>query len=466
MAHGADSHKDLEFIILHFCAYNKRVKMDLVATSSSSPLVSLQKELRLIEENNPWLSVQIIQEVDCPIHFPYNGCKGCVVQILVTGTDSHKHLDTPLNGTTDCNHLRFQDDSSVLRVELLFLNHQFEILCITHASSPPLSYVDGDGKLEENRELLSQMVSLNRESDTQVKSSNLLKLMTALRQSLQRPLPFLIAHACLHRYHIPVELRALIVNNMRNTVLSDSSIRHAVRLWTTNRDIAMSHLGHISTWNTSQVTSMKDLFQDKRDFNDDITGWDVRNVTNMMGMFANATSFNQPIDCWQIKKVRNVRFMFRGATSFNQMLPSWRKHVEMHYCEGEYMFDYGTSWDVLGRRSPTDYHPQYIILYEPSNAMVQVRLMSITGRNQYLPFRRCDSIAFVKQRLAEVVDIPANDIRLVHFGKQVEDYVTIDEASIDTGSRVDWVVKTRKTMFDMFSVIVEDSLLHLLLKLE
>ena len=84
--------------------------------------------------------------------------------------------------------------------------------------------------------------------------------------------------------------------------------------------------GHISNWDTSQVTDMSKLFQNKRDFNDDISNWDTSNVTNMEGMFLNAISFNQPIGAWDTSKVTTMYSMFNGARSFNQPIGEWDTH--------------------------------------------------------------------------------------------------------------------------------------------
>ena len=65
-------------------------------------------------------------------------------------------------------------------------------------------------------------------------------------------------------------------------VRSDDDIRTAVREWCTNRTNAIERYGHISYCDTSAVTNMAKLFQNKGDFDDDISKWDVSNVTNMI----------------------------------------------------------------------------------------------------------------------------------------------------------------------------------------
>ena len=74
---------------------------------------------------------------------------------------------------------------------------------------------------------------------------------------------------------------------------------------------------------TTLVTDMKDLFFEKRTFNQDIGSWDVSNVTNMGAMFNQATAFNQDIGSWDVRSVINMRAMFNQATAFNQDIGSW-----------------------------------------------------------------------------------------------------------------------------------------------
>ena len=58
-----------------------------------------------------------------------------------------------------------------------------------------------------------------------------------------------------------------------------------------NREAAIQQYGHISDWNTSQVTDMSCLFKVRKDFNENISQWDVSNVKDMEDMFCCAFSF-------------------------------------------------------------------------------------------------------------------------------------------------------------------------------
>ena len=67
--------------------------------------------------------------------------------------------------------------------------------------------------------------------------------------------------------------------------MSNDGLRSAVRMWINDRAEATEEFGHISSWNTSQVTDMSELFKDLKDFNEDINGWNTSEVTNMQSMF-------------------------------------------------------------------------------------------------------------------------------------------------------------------------------------
>ena len=89
----------------------------------------------------------------------------------------------------------------------------------------------------------------------------------------------------------------------------------------------IQHYGDIQNWDTSLITNMEYLFEDKHNFNDNIQNWNVEEVTSMEGMFYNARAFNQPLDGWNVINVQNMAGMFKNASSFNQNLDSWDPDV-------------------------------------------------------------------------------------------------------------------------------------------
>jgi hypothetical protein len=78
-------------------------------------------------------------------------------------------------------------------------------------------------------------------------------------------------------------------------------------------------------WNTSNVESMKSMFEDAV-FNQDIGDWETSRVENMSRMFLWNRVFDQDIGDWKMYHVIDMSYMFLGATSFNQDLSLWQLH--------------------------------------------------------------------------------------------------------------------------------------------
>jgi len=100
-------------------------------------------------------------------------------------------------------------------------------------------------------------------------------------------------------------------------------LQTAVDAWCSDRLSAENIYGHISDWNTRDITDMSNLFDNKNTFNDDISRWDVSNVTTMNAMFGNCTVFNQPLNSWDVSNVESFRWMFYNCSDFNQPLNNW-----------------------------------------------------------------------------------------------------------------------------------------------
>ena len=79
----------------------------------------------------------------------------------------------------------------------------------------------------------------------------------------------------------------------------------------------------INGWNTSKVLTMQNMFYYAKKFNHDLANWDVREVTNMSWMFYNAEAFDGDISGWQVGSVSNMDKMFYTARAFNQDLSGW-----------------------------------------------------------------------------------------------------------------------------------------------
>ena len=114
---------------------------------------------------------------------------------------------------------------------------------------------------------------------------------------------------------------------------TDADIKVAVRVWANPATRAAAEItyGHISDWETFQVTNMEELFKgatfggdaNMQSFNDDISRWDTSNVTTMECMFYEAHPFNGDLSRWDTSNVTTMTGMFCGAHAFNGDLSRW-----------------------------------------------------------------------------------------------------------------------------------------------
>jgi len=81
---------------------------------------------------------------------------------------------------------------------------------------------------------------------------------------------------------------------------------------------------------TTLMTNMSSIFANSI-FNKNISSWDTSNVTTMRSMFSSATLFNNggsngentTIGSWNTSIVKNMGYMFYRANAFNQNIGSW-----------------------------------------------------------------------------------------------------------------------------------------------
>ena len=112
----------------------------------------------------------------------------------------------------------------------------------------------------------------------------------------------------------------------------EGGIRTAVELWCTDPAAAKQQYGPIASWDTSEITNMVELFDDRAEFNGDISRWDVSNVTDMGDMLSGATSFNCDLSQWDVSKVTWMDRMLRDATSFTHQLGgAWSTSTANNY---------------------------------------------------------------------------------------------------------------------------------------
>ena len=129
---------------------------------------------------------------------------------------------------------------------------------------------------------------------------------------------------------------------------NNKTLRIAVNEWLEDEEKAKGKYGHISNWDTSEVTDMSQLFLDAFEFNEPLNDWDVSGVKNMDYMFYKADSFNQPIDKWDVSSVSNMSYMF-AHTTYNQPIGKWDvssiTNMKGMFANTIYNQDIG-NWDV------------------------------------------------------------------------------------------------------------------------
>jgi surface protein len=111
------------------------------------------------------------------------------------------------------------------------------------------------------------------------------------------------------------------------TPITDTNFKEAINTCLSTNPIdgmcSDSEYGVMPNWDVSQVTDMSNAFQDRDNFNVDISYWDVSNVNSMRQTFKGANSFNKDISNWNTSSVNNFYGMFSSASSFNQDIGSW-----------------------------------------------------------------------------------------------------------------------------------------------
>jgi surface protein len=104
---------------------------------------------------------------------------------------------------------------------------------------------------------------------------------------------------------------------------------------------------NINAWNVSNVTSMSNMFESAKTFNQYIGDWDVSKVTNMYEMFYDARAFNQNIGNWNVSNVIYIHEMFTFASTFNQDISNWNVS-NVQYMSGMFAYDYAFNQNIGG----------------------------------------------------------------------------------------------------------------------
>ena len=107
-----------------------------------------------------------------------------------------------------------------------------------------------------------------------------------------------------------------------------AGLQAAVTAWCANPATAAVKYGNITTWITSEVTSMANLIYiycngdtiTQNTFNEDISRWDVSSATSFANTFRSADAFNQDLSKWTVSRSTTFQYMFSQAYDFNQVL--------------------------------------------------------------------------------------------------------------------------------------------------
>ena len=100
------------------------------------------------------------------------------------------------------------------------------------------------------------------------------------------------------------------------TFETKDQLQQAIANYTKQKNQGKNNELVIGEWDVSEITDMKELFQDNKDFNDDISKWQVGQVTDMTAMFKGAESFDQNLYEWDVASVTDMTDMFQDAKQF------------------------------------------------------------------------------------------------------------------------------------------------------
>jgi len=81
--------------------------------------------------------------------------------------------------------------------------------------------------------------------------------------------------------------------------------------------------GDLSAWDVSAVENFHWMFFNCREFNGDVRKWETKNARDMSGMFYNATKFTRKIGEWDTSQVTSMHAMFQFAKAFNKNILDW-----------------------------------------------------------------------------------------------------------------------------------------------
>lgn len=94
-------------------------------------------------------------------------------------------------------------------------------------------------------------------------------------------------------------------------------------IWSPRIEGPMAFNQDISNWDVSNVQTMEEMFFYCERFNQNLNKWKTSSVYNMSNMFREAKIYNQPMDKWDVSNVIRFDGLFLNASSFNQNINGW-----------------------------------------------------------------------------------------------------------------------------------------------
>lgn len=170
----------------------------------------------------------------------------------------------------------------------------------------------------------------------------------------------------------------------------------------------------ISGWNTSNVISMKSLFENANLFNSPLQPWNTSKVTDMTNMFKNASSFNQTVkyipssNYWDVSGVTEMVSIFENTSLFNNGFPQLNIDNSLNWILNPLV---NKTNSVLNAFSLTDYNGlplttlysnEFIYKFYNTNNNSLFEILT-----SYLPFTKTGELEFEPFRNVSVVIGPS-----------------------------------------------------------
>lgn len=170
------------------------------------------------------------------------------------------------------------------------------------------------------------------------------------------------------------------VTSMQNSFNNASSFNQSLSKWKVNNVSNISYMFQkasnfnqpLNTWNFNDLKEIRYAFSGATNFNQSVNHWNTENITNFSGVFQSAVNFNKPLDNWKVNQAKNFSYLFNNAQKFNQPLSSWKVTSELNYLTSTFFnakaFNQNINhWDTSGVTSFTTTFGQAYKFNQPLN---------------------------------------------------------------------------------------------------